>query len=501
MSKKVSKNIEENLKYIEDLFDGCYDIVFRNIEVGEVLSVKMSFVYIDGLTDKNFLSEYGVGSLIQEEEVKALTEQGYRTTVLQAVLKEGLATSEVAEEDDLEKAIDLMMAGDTLLLIDNADKVLVIGSRTTPSRGIGEPVTETVIRGPRDGFIESLKVNTSLVRRRIKDTNLKIEVKSIGRRSKTNVGVLYIKDIVNPELVDEVKRRLANIDIDAILDSAILEQLIEDRPLSPFPQIENTERPDSVASALYEGRVVLLVDNSPFALMVPATIGTLLQSTEDYYTRWMEASAIRLIRIIAVSLVLLPSALYVAVSAYHPGILPTRLMYFLAATRKDVPFLSLVEALLMELTMEILRESGTRYAGPIGTTIGIVGGLIIGQAAVEAGVVSPLMIIIVAITTIAAFAIPSYELSTVFRLLKFGLILLAGLFGLFGIVIGIIFITIHLVSINSFGTPYTSPYSGLGVMHDLKDTLIMVPRIKMRLRPKFTFPRDKQRMKRGKKNE
>src|SRR5699024_8615133 len=179
--------------------------------------------------------------------------------------------------------------------------------------------------------------------------------------------------------------------------------LKEDNNHSPFPQIENTERPDSVAASLYEGRIALKVDNSPFALIVPATIGTLLQSSEDYYTRWLEASSIRLIRILSVFLVLLPSALYVAISAFHPGILPTRLMYFLAASRIYVPFPAAIEAFMMELTMELLREAGTRFAGPIGTTIGIVGGIIIGQAAVEAGIVSPLMIITVAITTIAAF--------------------------------------------------------------------------------------------------
>ncbi len=501
MPRKISENINENISYIENLFEGCYDIVFRNIEVGEVLPVKMSFVYIDGLIDKNFLSEYGVGSLIQEEEIKSLTEQGYRTTVLEAVLKEGLATSEVVEEEDLDKALDMMMSGDTLLFINNSDKVLIIGSRITPARGVDEPSTEAAIRGPRDGFIESLKINTSLVRRRIKDTNLKIEVKPIGKRSKTNVGILYIKDIVNPDLIGEVKRRLMTIDIDAILDSTILEQLIEDRPLSPFPQIENTERPDSAASALYEGRVVLLVDNSPFALMIPGTIGTMLQSTEDYYTRWMEATAIRLIRLLAVLLVLLPSSLYVAMTAYHPGILPTKLMYFLAASRIDVPFPPLLEAFIMELTMELLRESGTRYSGPIGTTIGIVGGLIIGQAAVDAGIVSPLMIIIVAISTIASFAIPTYEFSAALRLLKFFLIILAGILGLFGIMTGLLFIVIHLVTINSFGVPYTSPYSGLGVLDDLKDTLIKAPPRELWQRPKFTFPLNKQRMKRGKKDE
>lgn len=311
---------------------------------------------------------------------------------------------------------------------------------------------------------------------------------------------MYIKDIANDDLLQEVKKRLDDVDIDAILDSSILEHLIEDSYLSPFPQIENTERPDSVAASLYEGRVALIVDTSPFALLIPATIGTLLQSSEDHYTRWLEASGIRILRILAIFLALLSPALYVAITAYHPGILPTRLMYFLAASRVDVPFPAFVEAVMMELTMEVLRESGTRFAGPIGTTIGIVGGLIIGQAAVDAGIVSPLMIIIVAITTISSFVIPSYELSAAIRILKFGLILLAGIFGLYGVVIGVILLGIHLTSLNSFGIPFTSPYSGLGIEEgDLMDTLVKAPTRRLWLRPGFTFPQNKRRMNGGNK--
>lgn len=393
------------------------------------------------------------------------------------------------------------MSGDTIFLVENVDKCIVVGSRSGPSRGIDEPKTESVIRGPRDGFTEIMKLNTVLVRRRIKDHKFKVKFKQVGRRSRTTVAVLYIEDIVDPKLLNEVEKRLDNVDIDAVLDSAILENLIEDNYLSLFPQVENTERPDSVAASIYEGRIALIVDNSPFALIVPATIGTLLQSSEDYYTRWIEASVIRLIRIIAVVLAFLPPALYIAITSYHPGLLPTKLIYFLAASRINVPFPSVVEAFLMELTMELLREAGTRISGPIGTTIGIVGGLIIGQAAVEAGIVSPLMIIIVAVTTIATFAIPSYELAAGLRLLKFILIIISGVLGLYGIILGVILVMTHLINLNSFGIPYTSPFSGLGIEDgDLKDTLIRSPIQRLQFRPGFTNPQNKRRM-RGKKNE
>lgn len=502
MPKNISKDIQENLNYIENILKDNDDLVIRHLEVGEIIKVKMAIIYIDGLVDKGFISEYAVGSLIQEEELKSFTEEGYRTSILEVVKEEVLATSEIQEQKSWDTIIRFILSGDTLLLINNSDQGIIIGTRGAPSRGIGEPETEAVIRGPREGFTEVGRFNTSLIRRRLRDHNLRVKIYSIGRRTKTDVSVMYIDDIVDPKLLNEVNKRLEDIDIDGILDSSTLEYLIEDNYLSPFPQIGNTERPDSVAASLLEGRIAIIVDNSPFVLMVPATLGTLMQSTEDYYTRWIEASIIRLLRLLAALLIFLPSPLYVAITSYHPGLLPTKLTYFLAASRLNVPFPSVLEALLMEITMELLREAGTRMSGPIGSTIGIVGGLIIGQAAVEAGVVSPLMIIIVAVATIATFVIPSYELSAAFRLFKFVLIILASIFGLYGIVIGVAVVGTHLVTLNSFGIPLTSPYSGLGVEEgDLKDTLVKAPLQRLWLRPGFTFPRNKKRMKRENKDE
>ena len=500
MLKNISKSIEANIQYIKNVFSGSDDLVIRNIEIGDVLSVKLSLIFIDGLINKEYITEYAIGSLLNEDELKSFTLQGYKTTILESIKKQGLYTAEIVEESEWKPIIDGILSGDTLLLVDGSSEAIIIGSRGAPSRSIGEPQTETVVRGPRDGFTETLKVNTTMIRRRIKDTKLKVKMHTVGRRSKTSVAVMYIEDIVDMKLVEEVNKRLGDVDIDAILDSSILENLIEDNYLSPFPQIENTERPDSVAAALYEGRVALVVDNSPFALIMPATIGTLMQSSEDFYTRWMEASVVRLFRQLGLILLFLPGPLYVALTAYHPGLLPTKLIYFLAASRINVPFPAVVEAVLMETTMELIREAGTRISGPIGTTIGIVGGLIIGQAAVEAGIVSPLMIIIVAITTIATFVIPSYEFSAAFRIVKFAFFILSGLLGLYGITLGLIILISHLAKLNSFGIPYTSPYSGLGIEEgDIKDTLVKAPIQRLWLRPGFTHPKNKQRMRRSKK--
>lgn len=502
MKTILLKDLEKNLDIIKQEFIDAYDFVYREIEVGEVYRVKMAILFIDGLVNKANISEYAIGSLFGEEELKSFSLKGFNSSLIDVISKEALYVPEIREEFHMEEIINALLSGDTVLLIDNVDRAIIIGERDWPTRGIGEPETETVIRGPRDGFTETLKTNTSLIRRRIKDTNLKIKITQVGRRSKTDIAVMYMDDIVDKTLVQQVNERLGSIDIDAIFDSSMLENLIEDNCMSAFPQIENTERPDAVAACLCEGRVAIAVDNSPFILLVPATVGTLLQSTEDYYTRWPEATIIRILRIIASFLTILTPALYVATISYHPGLLPTKLTYYLAASRINVPFPAVVETLLMEATIELIRESGTRISGPVGTTIGIVGGLIIGQAAVEAGIVSAILIIIVSITTIASFSIPSYEFAAGLRVWRFIFIISSAILGLYGIMLVIIVLGTHLVKLNSFGIPFTSPYSGLGVgSGELRDTLVKAPIQDLEKRPIFTKPRNKIRMRRSWKDE
>lgn len=498
--EKLTKNLRENVQYFKGLFKDCDDILFREIELGDEHKIKIIVIFVDGMANKEFVSDSAIQSLFWKDDLDHVFVDETYELFFDRIFKEAIASAELKKEDKIETIIDNILSGDTVLLVENVDKCIIIGSRNGPSRSIEEPKTETVIRGPRDGFNEIMKFNLALIRRRIKDPKFKVKLKQVGKRSRTTVAVLYIDDIVDNKLLDEVNKRLDNIDIDAVLDSAILENLIEDNYLSPFPQMENTERPDSVAASLYEGRVGLIVDNSPFALIVPATMGTLIQSSEDYYERWPQTTIIRIIRIIAMFLSFMAPALYIAITAYHPGLLPTKLIYFLAASRINVPFPSVVEAILMELTMELLREAGTRVSGPIGSTIGIVGGLIIGQAAVDAGIVSPLVIIIVAITTISTFAIPSYEMATGFRTVRFIFIVFAGILGLYGVVLGTIVLLSHFIILSSFGIPFTSPFSGLGIEEgDLKDTLVKAPIQRLWLRPGFTNPQNKRRMRWNKK--
>ena len=495
MSLNLVKSIDENLKIIKDGLKDNSDIVYRDIVISE--NLKATSVSVDGLSDLKSLSDFVIENLLGELGKIEIDE---KVDILDYLEKQAISYSEISTEDDLKTIYKLILSGDTLLLIDGVDNGIILDTKAFPTRSIDEPPTETLIRGPRDGFTESLRMNTALVRRRVRDTRFRIVSKDVGIRSKTDLAIMYIEDIVDEQLLKEVHKRIDNIDIDAVLDSSTLEHLIEDNYLSPFPQIENTERPDSVASSLYEGRVCIIVDNSPFALMIPATVGTLMQSTEDHYNRWTESSFIRILRVVAAILVLLPSAIYISITAFHPGLLPTRLIYYVGASRINVPFPAVIEAMLMEGTMEIIRQAGTRISGPIGSTIGIVGGLIIGQAAVEAGIVSSLMIIVVALSTVATFALPSYEFSAALRIMRFGFIVLAGIFGLYGIMLGVVLLGSHIIVLDSFNIPYASPYSGLGIEEgDIKDTLIKAPIQKLWRRPGFTNPKNKRRF-RGKKD-
>jgi len=488
-----SRSVDENKRRLKERLKDCDDIVYKEFRVGEQQDLKFLLVYADGMSSSDMLNDAVLNALMVHArevppEAKEPGEELYKL-----VRYGGLPASELADKDNLEDAVLAILIGDAVLFIDTTEKCIVIGAKGWPMRGVSEPNTEALIRGPRDGFTETFRVNTALVRRRIRDSRLKLKQLRVGKRSFTDIGVMYIEDIVSPELLEEVFRRIDTIDIDAIIESGYIEQLIEDDYMSPFPQISVTERPDEVAASLYEGRVAILVDNSPFALIVPTTLNSLFQSPEDYYDRWYVASILRFIRYMASILSMVLPAAYIAVTSFHPGILPAKLVISMAAARQGIPFPVLIEAFIMEVTFELLREAGLRLPVPIGSAIGIVGGIVIGSAAVEAGIVSPIMVIIVAITAISSFSIPNYSLAVGFRMLRFLLMIFAGTMGLYGIMLGVLLILSHLVKLKSFGIPYMSPYVSF-VGSDFKDTIVRVPTFLMAKRP-VLLARDKIRLK------
>ncbi|WP_373471359.1 spore germination protein [Carnobacterium alterfunditum] len=482
INDEIKPSAEENITYIKELLEDNSDVIFRTFNVGEW---KAALVYIDSMADKILLNDFVLEPLM-------LSSKGIED--VEEIKDNILAVTDMHEVEKLSEGVKAALSGETLMFIDNLNCAYVIATRFWPNRGIGDPSGETVIRGARDGLTETIRFNTVLIRRRIRDTRLRIKAKTIGIRSKTDVAIMYIDDIVNKEVLQELEDRIDEINIDAVFDSAYIEQLIEDNKYSPFPQIQSTERPDVVASALYEGRVALLVDNSPFAIIVPTTLPNLFQSPDDYYQRWMHSSIIRFLRIVAIFISLTAPALYVAVTSYHTSIIPTKLAYAIAASREGVPFPAFIEAIIMELFFALLMEAVIRLPRPIGATVGIVGGLVIGQSAVSAGIVSPIMIIIVALTAITTFVTPNYEVATAFRLVRFFLIIASAIVGFYGIIVGLIILLIHLVRMKSFGIPYLAPAVSTDIS-DLKDMYIRAPTSELKERPKYMKTGDKIRQK------
>lgn len=472
MQTKLETDLIKNVTKLKEIFKDVDDIIFRHLECGKNKKIKMAVVYVDGMTNKESVSEYAIDNLINNLDLDEL-EKNAEKELQGAITKTSISVLEVKAVLTIEDAVDKILSGETVLFIDTCTKAVMLSSRGWPMRGVSEPSTETVLRGARDGFNETMKVNITLIRRRIRDPKLKVKYIQVGKISKTDVAIIYIEDIVNEMVLEAVKKRLNNIEIDAVLESSYIEELIEDDNYSPFPQIENTERPDAAASALLEGRVVIAVDNTPTVLMAPAIFTSFIQSSEDYYERWLSACMIRIIRYIALPITILLPAMYVAITSFHPNMLPTELALYVAASRANVPFPAYFEAFLMELVIELIREAALRIIGPVGSTIGLVGGLVVGQSSVEAGLITPLAVIVVALTAIASFTIPSYNFSTSLRMIRFAFIFLAAVMGLFGISIGLCILIIHLCTLKSFGIHYMSPFSSfVENKNDLKDTII-----------------------------
>jgi len=477
----VSSNLEKNVKYIKTVFERCSDVVVREFEIPAKESINAILIYIDGMVDKeltaaNILRSLQFNSsLIQDKKIN-------KTNAFNIVKDQLLSIGEVTTVSDMDTLVENVLSGQAALLIDGTPKAIISSVRQMESRSVDEPQTEPLVRGPRDGFIESLRTNVALVRRRIKTSRLKMEVLKIGTLTQTDVAIFYIDGIVNDKLVREVKKRLERIEIDGVLESGYLEEFIEDDPNSIFPQVNTTERPDRLCACLMEGRVGILVDNTPMCLIVPATFPQLLQSPEDYYNRFPYATFTRVLRVITMNIALLLPSLYIAVLTFHQEMLPTPLLISIAGQREGVPFPAFLEALMMELVFEFLREAGVRLPRPIGQAVSIVGALVIGQAAVSAGLVSSAMVMVVSLTAIASFTIPTISGSYVIRLLRFPIMILAASFGLFGVMVGLMAVLIHICQLRSFGVPYLAPLAPLK-FSELKDTFIRMPWWAMTRRP------------------
>ena len=483
----VSGLLPQDMKWVKQYYVRCSDLIYRHITIGGSEKRQAAVFYFDGMTDSSVVHDNILQPLLLDAEfTENDAESGNNFHAYFSFLKERLLPAgEITVIENLEQGCFSMMNGDVLLLIDGCKQALVIDAKGFPQRAVTKAESEVVLRGPQDAFTEAMRVNTALIRRHLRTSQLKLEEKTLGRYTRTQVAVVYLDGVANAGIIDEVKRRLDRLkDVDSILDGSCIEQYIEDNPFSVFPQMQYTERPDKVAASLLEGRVALVVDGSPNVLLLPLMFVQLLQSPEDYYTRMMPGTFMRWIRYMGLLIAILFPSLYVAITSYHPEMLPLNLLLSIAAAREGVPFPAFVEALIMELCFELLREASIRLPGAIGNTIGIVGALVIGDAAVSAHLVSPQMVIVVAITAIGSFAVPSMEASYPVRLLRFPLMLLAAGFGLYGVALGVVAILLHLVHLRSFGFPYLEPLAPFKG-RELRDVLMRAPRWKMMTTPQF----------------
>ncbi|MFZ5646683.1 MAG: spore germination protein [Bacillota bacterium] len=491
----VSPDLEVNIKKIKAVLNKCSDVIYREFVFAQNEQIRLALIYTDGLADKGQISEQIMRALALEVPMAVPGLEITKARALEFIKQRSLCMHQVKETDKLRDIIHGILSGDTVLLVDGHATAIINGARGWEARKITDPEAEPTVRGSRESFVETLRVNTSLIRRRIKSPNLKIEALRLGEVTGTDVAVIYIEGIVNDKLVAEVKSRLERIKVDAVLESGYIEELIEDNPWSPFPTVNHTEKPDRVAAMLLEGRVAIVVDGTPFALTVPNLFVEHLHASEDYYERFVFTSVVRLVRFLAMIISLTLPSLYIAVVSFHHELLPTTLLLSLAAQHEAVPFPVFIATLIMEISFEILREAGIRLPRPIGQAVSIVGALVIGEAAVRAGLVAAATVIVVALTGIASFTF-SYSASIAFRLLRFALMVLSAALGLFGLICGLAVIGIHLCTLRSFGVPYLYPVvPTTGV--DLKDVIFRAPWWAMFSRPRLIAGQDQKRQEQG----
>ncbi|WAH36576.1 spore germination protein [Alicyclobacillus dauci] len=457
------------------------DIVVREFKVG--VDTQRPWpglaVFVDGMADKTTINSFILEPLmllthLVDEDPKRKIEYISETLV------PGNQSDMVEKWSQVVAAV---LTGSTVVMLDGCNAALVVETKGWEHRSVNTPQTEAVVRGAHDAFTESFRANTGLVRARLRSEHLVTEMLSVGNLARTDVAVMYIHGVTNPKLVREVRRRIQAIDVDYLQDSGVLEQFIEDQPKMLIPQTMSTERPDRVAASLAEGYVAIFVGNSPYALIVPVVLWSLIHTSEDANLRYPAGTFIRCLRGFALFVALLMPALYVAITNYQPEMIPTDLMLAIAGSREQVPFPVIVEILLMEFAIELIREAGIRIPSVIGPTIGIVGALIIGQAAVQAGIVSPLLVIIVATTALASFTIPNYNLSMAVRIMRFVFLVGAATLGFYGIAILLCVYVVRLTMLKSFGVPVMAPIAPN--YKSSKDVLLRGPVFAMNKRPEF----------------
>ena len=454
------------------------DVKLREFTFGKRDRRRALILFIDGLADAEIIDRQIVEPIMYSHRISRpfTREESSAKDILETLITVG----EIRQIETVKDAVTGVLSGDTALFIEKEPVGFVLGSKGFETRSVEPSDAEVVVRGPKESFNENLRTNTALLRRKIKNPHLRMETATLGRRTNTAVEIVYIDDLVKPGLVSAVKKRLKAIDTDCVLDSGYVEQYIEEAPYSVFPTVGHTEKPDVLAAKLLEGRAAVFVDGSPMALTVPFLFVENFQSAEDYYTDPWFSSLLRTYRFLAFVLCVAVPAFYVAFTTFHQGIIPTRLLYTMTAARQGVPFSAFFEAVVMLIIFELLREAGLRMPKPVGQTIGIVGALIMGDAAVSAGLVSAPLLICIALSAVSGFVVSG--LSSVQSLLRLLFLIAAACLGGIGMMVLLFVILVHMASLRSFGQAYCQPVAPV-VFSDMKDVFVRAPLWKMILRP------------------
>jgi len=472
----VSLHIKDNLAMLQSILKQSVDIVYYDFMAGNGQCFLIA--YLDDMVDKEMLDRDIIGALSQADSARYTSADH---------LKAVIHISDIYESTDLNAAVDMMLAGEVILFTENLRLALCLPIQEWNQRSIKEPDSEVVTKGPKEGFVETLQTNRSMIRRKLHNPGLCFEPLTLGAQTNTAINLVYLEDVVNQQILAELKRRLEKIDIDAVLEAEYIQELIRDHPLSPFQTIGYTERPDVVVAKILEGRIAVLCSGTPVAITVPYLFLESMQSNEDYYTSFFASSINRAIRYISFILTVFVPGAYVALVTNHHEIIPSKLLFSLIAARSGVPFPTIVEVLVMILIFEMLRESGLRLPKGLGQTVSIVGALVLGQAAVEARFISAPVVIVIAITAITSFMF--YPMNGTIMICRLYITLLGGLFGLYGLTLGLISITIHMFSLRSFGIVYMG-YIGSLKGQEAKDTIIRAPWWYMHIRPRSISKRN-----------
>ncbi|MFA9379541.1 MAG: spore germination protein [Acetanaerobacterium sp.] len=488
-SSTLDASLDEKIKQLKSTIGQSNDIIYREFTFGPGHDTRAELIYIDGLVNTKLINECIIEPLMYRSQRVPINKTGASLTLDN--IKNSLVTvGEVAQKEDLDGVIDSVLSGDTVLFVDGILQALSMSTRGWEKRSVDEPGNETVIKGPREGFTESIRTNTSLLRRKMRTPKLTFESMMAGRKTRTTIMICYIDGLADEAVIKDVRSRLQKINTDSMLSAGTLESLITGNPYSPFTTINYSEKPDVVAGRMLEGRVAILIDGSPFVLTAPMFFFESFQTAEDYYINYFFASFLRLIRYFSFTISILAPAVYVALTTFHQELIPTTLLYSMTVAREGVPFTSAMEALIMLIAFEVIREAGIRLPRPVGQAISIVGALVMGQSAVSAGLVSAPLVIVVAITAVANFVVPTQADAA--TLIRFMLLLLAAWMGGVGIITGLLIMLLHLSSIKSFGVPFLSPYAPLQPS-DLKDSFVRAPLWMMIRRPVRLAPEDKKR--------